>query len=65
MCHITGADDKVELEREVLRKFAFVVRDHNVMSTELLNVFRLVRGRGEGIDLSAEGVSEEDCVVAL
>jgi hypothetical protein len=24
-----------------------------------------VRGRGEGIDLSAEGVSEEDCVVTL
>jgi hypothetical protein len=63
--HITGADDQVELEREVLRELALVIRDYDMMGTELLDVLRLVRRRGEGVDLGAESIGEEDGVVTL
>jgi hypothetical protein len=65
MRHITGADDRVELECEVLRELALVIRDHDVVGTKLLDVLRLMRGGGEGVDLGAEGVGEEDGVVTL
>jgi hypothetical protein len=65
MRHIYRADDEIKLEREVLGKLALVVRDHNVMSTELLDVVRLVRGRGEGVDLGAKGVGKENGAVIL
>jgi hypothetical protein len=45
MRHITGANDEIELEREVLRKLALVIGDHDVVGTKLLNVLRFVRGR--------------------
>jgi hypothetical protein len=44
MRHVAGADNQVELERQVLRKLALVVRDHDVVGTKLLDVLRLVRG---------------------
>jgi hypothetical protein len=65
MRHIPRADDEIELEREVLRKLALVVCYANVVSTKLLDILRPVRGRGEGVDLGAESVGEEDGVVNL
>jgi hypothetical protein len=65
MYHITGPNDKIEFERKVLRKLTLVLRNHNVMGTELLDVIRLVRGGSKGVDLGTEGTGEEDYVVAL
>jgi hypothetical protein len=58
MRHIPRAHDEVELEREVLHNMAFVIRDSNMVSTQLRDVIDLGVGRGEGVDLGAEGVGE-------
>jgi hypothetical protein len=65
MRHIAGANDEIELEREVLRQLAVVVDCHGVEGTEPLEVFDLVRGQGRAIDLAAYDIGEESCVIAL
>jgi hypothetical protein len=65
MRHISCADDETKLEREVLREIALVVREHDVVDNEHLDVLDLAVEQGEGIDLGVEGVGEEGCVVAL
>jgi hypothetical protein len=66
MRHIAGANDEIELEREVLRQLLAVVVDrHGVEGTEPLEVFDLVRERCRAIDLAAYDVGEESCVMAL
>jgi hypothetical protein len=65
MRHIAGADDKTELEREVLRQLTVVVDRHGVEGTEPLEVHDLMRGRGRAIDLVAYDVGEESSIMAL
>jgi hypothetical protein len=68
MRHILCADDQAELERKILDNLALVIRDHDTVGIEHLDVLRFVRGGGgggKGMDLSAEGGSREDSVVAL
>jgi hypothetical protein len=65
MPYIPGADDEIKLEREVLRKLALFIHDHDVMCNEFFDILRSVRGGGEDVDLATEGVGEEDGVVAL
>jgi hypothetical protein len=68
MHHIAGVDDKIELQRTIFHELALVIRDYDVVGTGLLDVLRFMpRGRraGEGIDLGADDVGKENCVVTL
>jgi hypothetical protein len=67
MRHIMGADHKIEMERRaILRKLALVVRDYDVVGIELLDILRFIPGgKGEGVDLGADDVGKENCVVTL
>jgi hypothetical protein len=58
-----GADDKVELERVLVRKLF----NHNneIEDTPLLGVLDLMLGRDHGVNFEAEGVGREFGVVAL
>jgi hypothetical protein len=60
---MTGADDYIETERELLGEITLDTDD--VVGPAVLDTLDLVLGRGEGVHLGAEGVGEEDCVVAL
>jgi hypothetical protein len=71
MRYIPRDDDQVELERKVVCKLALIVRDYDVVGTELLDVLRFMRGGGggggggEGIDLGVDDVGRENFLVTL
>jgi hypothetical protein len=65
MHRIPRADDKIELEREILRQLSLVTHNHDVVCTQLHDVVELVIRRYGGEDLGAESVGEDDCMVTL